>query len=172
MSDETCQIAQIIQGIKDIILPIATTVVGAIISGFATYRVVKWQIKKKEISENIKSIQGPIIKLQKVTVSNFSIGNPSNIEKAITDVTVSYELCLYATQQISIFMPQDIRKAINKYLESTHHNIVVWVGKIRKDPVYKNDALSPYCDQALDKGKANKAFEELQDKLSKYARSI
>lgn len=172
MPDETCQIAQIIQGIKDIILPIATTVVGAIISGAATFKVAEWQTKRKEKHENIKTIHKANTKLQTATASNFLTNNSPDVEKAITDVAVSYELYLYSTKQVSIYMPRDVRKAIDKYLKLTHHNIEVWAGKIRNDPVYKNDNLNPYCDQTQNGGKANRAFEELQDKLSKYARSI
>ncbi len=173
---ETCNYNAIILNIlSQVVVPLTSTILGAIISGIATYCGARWQYEKKEEKENrrvkrelVDSVVKASTDLQIATSSNFMISDIKGAEKSISEVVSAYAVFLKTIENTRIYFPQDIRKTIEEYRDLTYHNITIWRGKIWNDLIYKNDPLVPFIDQTTKDGRTKKAYNKMEASLSKY----
>ena len=176
---ETCNNnAIILDVISRVIVPLISTILGAVIGGVATHREVRWQYEKKVEEESRKmkrELANDIAKtstdLQIATSSNFMISDVKDAEKPISEVISAYAVFLKTTENVLIYLPHDVRKPIEEYRDLTHHNITVWHDKIWGDLVYKDDPLVPFIDQTTKDGKAKKAYDKVMEKISEYVKN-
>ncbi|MBR3263770.1 hypothetical protein IKF94_00845 [Candidatus Saccharibacteria bacterium] len=154
---------------KDILLPIATAIVGSVATGFATFKGVTWKAKREEKRTLILEISNSILDLQTTAISNFSPMTSLDDEKRISEVSSSYAVNFKKVKGLSVFLPKQLQKQIEKYFGLTHHNIVVWIGKIRKDPIYTSTMLDPFSSQASEDGEAKRAYDKATEALANFS---
>ena len=167
---QLCQNNQIISDLINQIGPILSAVIGGIIA----FKSAKWQSIRKEKKKNVEDANKALCVFQTAVANGFlsPAKNQQVIEDTITKVTSAYAVFFEVIEPSLIYLPKYARVAIQKYRDITHHNITVWIGKLRGDEVYKHDHLNPSLDQTLDDGKARKAYDAAKDALSKYTRGI
>ena len=136
---------------------------GLIIGGLITYFIDRWHMK----IEASRKVNSAMSMLHTAANSWFSYGYPENDkekDEAIRELSEAYSNSFSTFQDAYIFLCANVSDPIMEYHSITHHNITVWIGKMRNDPVYID--CKEFPDESQSKGSAHSAYIKSKRALS------